>query len=69
VAATADLASLGLGDVSLAGVTIWVVPAAILGVPGVLVIVWVILQALGVLAWLPAVRRLRGGEVDPLGAR
>jgi hypothetical protein len=43
---------------------IWSVPAATLGVPGILLIVWVALQAVGALAWIPAVKRLRGDE-DP----
>jgi hypothetical protein len=46
----------------LAGVEIWSVPAATLGVPGILLIAWVALQGLGALAWIPAVRRLRGEE-------
>ena len=60
-AAVADVADIGLGQIGMVGgVTIWVVPAAVIGVPGMLVIVWVILQAAGVLAWVPAMRRLRG---------
>ena len=46
----------------LAGVETWVVPAATLGVPGLLLLLWVALQAVGALAWIPAVRRLRGDE-------
>ena len=54
---------LGSMDVDLlAGVEIWSVPAATLGVPGILLLVWVALQAVGALAWIPAVRRLRGDE-------
>lgn len=61
VAAVADVATFDLGQLGLVGgVTIWVVPAAVLGVPGALVIAWVMLQAIGVLAWVPAMRRLRG---------
>ena len=61
LAANAEAASLDLGDIGLlGGMTVWVVPAAVIGVPGALVIAWVILQALGVLAWVPAMRRLRG---------
>jgi hypothetical protein len=58
---------LGSMDVDLlGGVEIWSVPAATLGVPGILLIIWVGLQAVGALAWIPAVRRLRGdGEPDP----
>jgi hypothetical protein len=52
---------LGSMDVDLlGGVEIWSVPAATLGVPGILLIIWVGLQAVGALAWIPAVRRLRG---------
>jgi hypothetical protein len=58
---------LGSMDVDLlGGVEIWSVPAATLGVPGILLIIWVGLQAVGALAWIPAVRRLRGdGEPEP----
>jgi hypothetical protein len=44
------------------GLGVWSVPAATLGVPGILLIVWVALQTIGALAWIPAVRRLRGDE-------
>jgi hypothetical protein len=37
---------------------VWFVPAASVAVPGLLVIVWVLLQAIGALAWIPAVRRM-----------
>jgi hypothetical protein len=58
---------LGSMDVDLLGsAEIWSVPAATLGVPGLLLIIWVGLQAVGALAWIPAVRRLRGdGEPEP----
>jgi hypothetical protein len=55
-----DLGSLGVD--LLAGIEIWSVPAATLGVPGVLLLIWVALQAIGALAWIPAVKRLRGDE-------
>jgi len=35
------------------------VPAATIAVPGLLVILWVAIQALGAIAWMPAVRRLQ----------
>lgn len=47
---------------SLAGVEIWAVPAATLGLPGLLVLLWIAAQTVGALAWIPAVRRLRGDE-------
>jgi hypothetical protein len=51
---------LGLGPLSLlGGIGIWLVPGAILAVPGVGVIGFVLLQGAGALAWLPAIRRLR----------
>ena len=37
---------------------VWFVPAASVAVPGLLVILWVTLQAIGALAWIPAVRRM-----------
>jgi hypothetical protein len=40
----------------------WFVPGAVVGVPGLLVLLFVALQALGVLAWVPAVRRLGGDD-------
>jgi hypothetical protein len=45
---------------TLGGIALWSVPAAVVSVPGVLILLWIGLQALGVLAWIPAVRRLRG---------
>lgn len=57
-----DLGTIGVDLVSSLGV--WSVPAATLGVPGLLLIVWVALQAMGALAWIPAVRRLRGDETQ-----
>jgi hypothetical protein len=41
------------------GVFEWVVPAAAVGVPGLLVIAWVAAQAGAALIWIPAVRRFR----------
>ena len=46
----------------LDGIGTWSVPAAVVGVPGLLVVLWVALQTVGALAWIPAVRRLRGDE-------
>jgi hypothetical protein len=36
----------------------WFVPGAAVGVPGLLVILFVGLQAVGAVAWIPAVRRM-----------
>jgi hypothetical protein len=41
---------------------VWFVPAAAIGAPGLLVLLWVALQTFGTLAWLPSVRRMRGQE-------
>jgi hypothetical protein len=46
----------------LAGIAIYAVPAAALALPGVLILVWLALQTLGALAWIPAVRRLGGRD-------
>ena len=55
-----DLGTVGVDLVG--GLGVWTVPAATLGVPGILLIVWVALQAIGALAWIPAVKKLRGSE-------
>jgi hypothetical protein len=58
----------GVGTLDLAlGIGIYAVPAAILVGPGVLLLLWVALQTIGTLAWVPAVRRLRGRDEMPLG--
>lgn len=52
--------SLGDGVVGLgAGIEIWAVPAVTIAVPGLLVVLWVALQAVGAIAWIPAARRFR----------
>ncbi len=61
-----DLAGASVG--LFAGVEIWAVPAGTIAVPGLLVLIWVALQAAGAMAWIPAVRRLQGGEA-PNGRR
>jgi len=38
------------------------VPAAVIAGPGLLVLIWIGLQSVGMLVWAPAVRRLRGGS-------
>ncbi len=45
----------------------WIVPGAPVALPGLLVIVFVALQAVGALAWIPAVRRM--GDEDDRGRR
>jgi hypothetical protein len=56
---------LGLGTLGvLAGVEIWAVPAAVIGGPGLLVLLWMALQAGGAMAWVPAARRLRNDDVS-----
>jgi hypothetical protein len=54
----------------------WVVPAAAVGVPGLVVIAWVAAQTGAALVWIPAVRRFREERrrrhrlaVSPVGAR
>ncbi|MGH2416743.1 MAG: hypothetical protein ACRDFY_00280 [Candidatus Limnocylindria bacterium] len=53
-----DVASLGV----LSGVGVWAVPAATIAGPGLIVLLWVALQAGGMSLWVPAVRRLRGED-------
>ena len=56
------------GEVSLGplgvidGIAVWAIPGAIVGGPGLLVILWVIFQTGVALAWIPAVRRMRGSD-------
>jgi hypothetical protein len=61
---------LGLGALGLlASIDVWIVPGLLLGVPGLLVVAFVLLQAIGALAWIPAIRRLRGDqEAEPASA-
>ena len=44
------------------GLLAWSYPAAVMTVPGVLLIIAVLAQAGGALAWLPVVRRNLGGD-------
>ena len=41
---------------------VWVIPGAVVGGPGLLVILWVSIQTGVTMAWIPAVRRLRGDD-------
>ena len=43
---------------------VWTVPAATVAIPGLLVIIWVVLQTIGALAWIPAVRRMSSESAD-----
>ena len=60
----------GLGDLGvriLGGLDIsqiWFVPAGLFAGPGLLVILWVALQVSAGMAWVPAMRRLRGDDRD-----
>jgi hypothetical protein len=64
----ADEVELGLGTLGLMEVAIvWIVPAATFVGPGLLLLIVVALQATGALAWVPAVRRLRGDD-EPMRA-
>ena len=63
IAVDEALIDVALGGVDiLAGVDVWAVPAATIGGVGLLLLVWVVLQMVGALALVPAVRRLRGEE-------
>jgi hypothetical protein len=53
------------GVAVLASDAVFAVPAALLGGPGLLLILWVALQTLGAATWIPAVRRLRGKDHRP----
>ena len=53
-----DLGDLQLGD-------LWYVPAGLLGLPGLLLLLWLAAEAAGGLVWLPAARRLSREEAGP----
>ncbi|HVM26018.1 MAG TPA: hypothetical protein VM253_11530 [Candidatus Limnocylindrales bacterium] len=56
---------ISLGPLGLVGaIDIWIIPGLLIGTPGLLLVAFVLLQAAGALAWLPAIRRLRG--TDPV---
>ena len=44
----------------LGSAQVWFVPAAAIGAPGLLVLLWVLLQTAGTLVWFPFIRRMRG---------
>jgi hypothetical protein len=68
-AATDDLGT-GLDVLALLdGPFVWFVPGAAVGVPGLLVIAFVALQAIGALAWIPAMRRMEGDDRRPRRSR
>lgn len=54
---------ISLGPLGILGaIDVWVVPGLLYGIPGVLIIAFVVLQLGGAAAWIPAIRRLRGEE-------
>lgn len=54
---------LGVGTIGvLGGLEIWAVPAAVIGGPGLLFLLWVALQTVGATVWIPAARRLRDDD-------
>lgn len=57
-AADVSLGPLGVID----GFGVWAVPGAVVGGPGILVLLWVALQTGVAAAWIPAVRRMRGAD-------
>ena len=52
----------------LEGPLVWFVPGAVVGGPGLLILLFIALQAAGAIAWIPAVRRM-SGEPIPVGRR
>jgi hypothetical protein len=61
VAFDLSLGPLGVAD----GLSVWAIPGAVVGGPGLLVIVWVAFQAGVAAVWIPAVRALRGTDGRP----
>jgi hypothetical protein len=54
--------SIGLGDLGPLASLEWLVPAAVLAVPGLLLVVAVAAQVLGGIVWVPVSRRVLGGR-------
>lgn len=50
----------GLGSVNAFG--LWLVPGTVIAGPGLLAILWLLIQVLAGMVWLPAARRVRGRE-------
>jgi len=46
----------------LQGAVVWLVPAATIAGPGLLLLLLIALQSTGAVAWIPAIRRLRGAD-------
>lgn len=60
---------LSLGPLGLLGtIDVWIVPGLLYGVPGVLLLLFVVAQAGGAAVWLPSIRRLRGDDEASPGA-
>jgi len=56
-------AQISLGPLSVLGtLDIWIVPGLLYGLPGILLVAFILLQAAGAAAWLPAIRRLGDGD-------
>jgi len=64
----ADRVSFGPGRL-IDGLTVWAIPGAVLGGPGLIVIVWVLVQMSVAAAWVPAVARLRGKRLARSSSR
>jgi len=59
---TTPIGSNGLtvGGLGLGGLQLWLVPGAVIAGPGMLVLIWLAIQVMAGMAWLPAARRIRG---------
>ena len=66
-AGSAGLSVGGLGSIGVFG--LWLVPGAVIAGPGLLALIWLAIQVLAGIAWLPAARRVRGQEDRRVRAR
>ena len=57
-----------IGGIDLLANPVWAIPAAAIAGPGLLVLLWLVLQAIGAAAWMPSVRRLRGEDEAAAGS-
>jgi len=58
-----DIGQVSLGPLGfIDGITVWAIPIAVVGGPGLLVILWVMIQTGFAIVWIPAVKRMRGED-------
>jgi len=54
--------TLNVGGTGLDSLDLWLVPGAVIAGPGLLALLWLAIQVLAGMVWLPAARRVRGED-------